>query len=113
MRHALDSKEEREGKWCRKFSSATYVKGLIDEVIPQVATDLTERDRDDLDLSQGDSSQFSPLPEGVAEEIAAVEAAASAAGASKALTKKAPKGKIQPGYRNRLTTFGRRKLGTT
>ena len=35
--HALDSKEEREGKWSRKFSSATYAKGLIAEVVPPVA----------------------------------------------------------------------------
>ena len=34
VRHALDSKEEREGKWILKFSSATYVKGLIEEVVP-------------------------------------------------------------------------------
>ena len=111
MRHALESKEEREGKWCRKFSSATYVKGLIDEVIPQVATDLTDRDRDDLDLSQGDSSQFSPLPEGVAEEIAAAEAAASAAGASKALTQKALKGKFQAGVQEQVNDFWKEKIG--
>ena len=41
------------------------------------------------------------------------EAAASAAGASKALTKKALKGKIQAGVQEQVTTFGRRKLGTT
>ena len=34
VRHAMDSKEQREGKWCRKFSSAIYVKGLIEEVVP-------------------------------------------------------------------------------
>ena len=26
VRHALDSKEEREGKWCQKFSSAIHLK---------------------------------------------------------------------------------------
>ena len=34
VRHCLDSKEEREGQWRRKFSSANYVKGLIEEVVP-------------------------------------------------------------------------------
>ena len=37
VRHALDSKEEREGKWSRKFSSTCYAKGLITEVVPSVA----------------------------------------------------------------------------
>ena len=34
VRHALDSKEEREGKWSVKFSPAIYAKGLIQEVVP-------------------------------------------------------------------------------
>ena len=34
VRHALDSKEIRESRWVRKFSSATYAKGLIEEVVP-------------------------------------------------------------------------------
>ena len=34
VRHALDSKEAREGEWSRKFSPATYAKGLIEEVAP-------------------------------------------------------------------------------
>ena len=38
VRHALDVKEEREGKWSRKFSSAGYVKGLIEEVVPPLPT---------------------------------------------------------------------------
>ena len=36
VRHALDSKEDREDKWRRKFSSAIYVKGLIEEVVTPV-----------------------------------------------------------------------------
>ena len=43
VRHALDSKEAREGDWKRKFSSATYAKGLIEEVAPparEVQNDL-------------------------------------------------------------------------
>ena len=34
VRHALDSKEEREGRWSRKHSSAMLVKDLIAEVVP-------------------------------------------------------------------------------
>ena len=34
VRHALDVKEERESQWSRKFSSATYAKGLLEEVAP-------------------------------------------------------------------------------
>ena len=30
----MDSKKSREGQWHRKLSSATYVKGLIQEVVP-------------------------------------------------------------------------------
>ena len=36
VRHALDSKEAREVEWRRKFSSATYAKGLIEEVVTPV-----------------------------------------------------------------------------
>ena len=36
VRHALDSKEQREGNWRRKFSSSTYAKGLIEEVVPPI-----------------------------------------------------------------------------
>ena len=34
VRHALDSKEERESEWRRKFSSATYARDLLQEVAP-------------------------------------------------------------------------------
>ena len=36
VRHALDCKEERESRWCRKFSTANYAKGLIEEVVPPI-----------------------------------------------------------------------------
>ena len=36
VRHALDSKEQREDGWRRKFSSAIYAKGLIEEVVTPV-----------------------------------------------------------------------------
>ena len=34
VRHARDTKEEREANWRRKFSSAVFTKGLISEVVP-------------------------------------------------------------------------------
>ena len=33
VRHALDSKEDREGTWRRKFSSTIYAKDLVKEVV--------------------------------------------------------------------------------
>ena len=56
VRHAMDSKEDREGEWSIKFSSATYVKGLIEEVVPPVAiqNDLPTQDNS-LDNSQDSS----------------------------------------------------------
>ena len=35
-KRALDSKEEREGKWLRKFSSAIFTKGLLQDVVTPV-----------------------------------------------------------------------------
>ena len=34
MKQALDSKEEREDEWRRKFSSAIYARDLLQEVAP-------------------------------------------------------------------------------
>ena len=39
VRHALDSKEDREDKWRCKFSSAIYTKGLIKEVVSPLPSD--------------------------------------------------------------------------
>ena len=38
VRHALDSKEAREVEWRRKFSTATYTKGLIEEVVTPIGS---------------------------------------------------------------------------
>ena len=58
VRHALDCKEARESKWCRKFSSAGYAKGLIEEVVSPLVSepDLTVDQRLD-DTSNSWSSQ--------------------------------------------------------
>ena len=39
VRHALDTKEAREEGWRRKFSSAMYAKGLIEDVVTPVVSD--------------------------------------------------------------------------
>ena len=111
VRHALDSKEEREGKWCRKFSSATYAKGIIEEVIPQVAPSDEVVAGQNLDLSLGTSEQFSPLPEGIMEEVVAAEAAANApVPTPRALTQKQLKGKIQEGVQRHVDDFWKEKV---
>ena len=58
VRHALDSKENREGKWCRKFSSATYVKGLIAEVVPPIVDQPVLTIGESLDDSLGSWSSL-------------------------------------------------------
>ena len=69
VKHALDSKEEREGKWRRKFSSAIYTKGLLQDVVGPVnseqdvltianAMDVSQSSWDLLDLE----GILSPLP---------------------------------------------------
>ena len=37
-RHALDVKEQREGRWRRKSSPATFAKGLLQEVVTPVVS---------------------------------------------------------------------------
>ena len=69
VKHALDSKEEREGKWRRKFSSAIYTKGLLQDVVGPVnseqdvltitnAMDVSQSSWDSLDLE----GILSPIP---------------------------------------------------
>ena len=69
VRHALDLKEDREEKWCRKFSSATYIRYVLAEVVPQVAPNNQKVVRNNLDLSPGSSEQSSPLPEALVEHF--------------------------------------------
>ncbi|NCF47118.1 MAG: hypothetical protein GWP24_06070 [Alphaproteobacteria bacterium] len=108
VRHALDCKEEREDKWCRKFSSAVYVKGLLDGIVAPAGSGHGDGINQGLDLSQGLLDQFSPLPVEVEEEVAAIEAAASAPGA---LTEKQLKGKIQAKVQKGFSDFWKEKIG--
>ena len=59
VRHALDSKENREDKWRRKFSSAIYTKGLIGEVVtPSVNDENVLTLNNTLDDSRGSWSSL-------------------------------------------------------
>ena len=58
VQHASDSKEEREGKWSRKFSSSMFVKGLIEEVVPPVVHQPVLTIGDNLDVSLGSWSSL-------------------------------------------------------
>ena len=59
VRHALDSKENREDKWRRKFSSAIYTKGLIEEVVtPITNAENSLTISDTLDDSRGSWSSL-------------------------------------------------------
>ena len=115
VRHALDCKEEREGKWCRKFSSATYVKGLVDEVVPQVAPESVNLAGQNLDQSLDLFDQFSPLPADVVEAVAAAEVEAEveapAAASSSAAKQRQLKRKIQVGVQQEVNDFWKEKIG--
>ena len=97
---ALDSKEEREGNWSRKFSSATFVKGLISEVVPQVAAVQNQVlvPGEDLDDSLSGSSSSDG-------DIAPVRP-------SDSLTRKKLKGMIQSGVQDWVSDFWKEKIGT-
>ena len=89
MRHALDSKEEREGDWRRKFSSATFVKGLIAEVVSPITNEnsiLTEDNS--LDVSRGSDMDEVVAPPPVVPPGT--------------LSRKLLKGKIQAGVQDRV-----------
>ena len=104
IRHALDSKEEREGKWCRKFSSSTFVKGLIEEVVTPVVGQPVLTLDNNLDDSSGSWSSLEleeaaaapppppPPPQGVMRQ---------------SLLKK----KIQVGVQARVNDFWKEKIG--
>ena len=65
VKHALDSKEEREVTWRRKFSSAAYAKGLLEEVVAPIAdpvTHLTTGNNLDDSLSSWSSLELEDVP---------------------------------------------------
>ena len=101
VRHALDSKEEREGKWCRKFSSATYVKGLIEEVVPPVAGQPLLTVADNLDDSLGSWSSLEM------DELAPPPPPPPQGAMRQTLLKR----KIQAGVQDRVNNFWKEKVG--
>ena len=103
VRHALDCKEERESKWCRKFSSAVYAKGFIAEVVtPFVQQPVSNIDQSldvslnswsSLELDEPDPPPPPPLPRGV-------------------VSQKLLKRKVQAGVQDRVNDFWKEKVGT-
>ena len=108
MQHALDAKEEREGEWCQKFSSAVFVKGLIAEVVPPVVQEPVLTIGENLDDSLGSWSSL---------ELDEVAAAAPPppppppppprGGLSQTLLKS----RIQAGVQARVNNFWKEKVG--
>ena len=101
VQHALDSKEGREEKWSRKFSSAIFVKGLIEEVVPPVVNQPVLTIGDNLDVSLGSWSSLEmddepppppPLPQGP-------------------MNQKLLKSKIQVAVQGRVDNFWKEKIG--
>ena len=100
---ALDSKEEREGKWCQKFSPATFVKGLINEVVPPVAVDENRVSGQ----VEGLDDSLSGLP----SNDGAVAPAVAPVRPSDSLTRKKLKGLIQSGVQDWVSDFWKEKIG--
>ena len=99
VRHALDVKEGREGTWCRKFSSAVYAKGVIEEVVPQFRGLADVSTAGNLDDSQNSWSSLE-LDEPVQQ-----------AGQSVCKSKAVIRGKIQAGVQGRVNSFWKEKVG--
>ena len=103
VRHALDVKEEREGQWSRKFSSATYVKELLEEVAPpagEVQVPLSNSHTLDDSFGSSISDPEGDALSSVAEPPRAVPS-----------SKNALKGKIQRGINQRVSDFWRERVG--
>ena len=98
VRHALDSKEEREGKWSRKFSPAIFVKGLIEEVVAP------------LPIENHVSTIGDSLDDSLNSTLSA-EAAVPPARPVGNMTKGLFKGKIQAGVQGRVNDFWKEKIG--
>ena len=108
VRHALDAKEEREGQWSRKFSSATYVKGLIEEVAPPAV----EVQNPVLNVDDGlDDSFGSSVEEEASDPVPAQAQAQPQAQAAGPLSRKLLKGKVQAGVQKRVDEFWRGEVG--
>ena len=101
VRHALDSKEEREGKWSRQFSPATYAKGLIEEVVAPLPI----------------QNNFSTQDQGLDDSLGSWSSLEMDAPASpsvqprEVMSRKLLKGKIQAGVQDRVNDFWKEKIG--
>ena len=101
VRHALDSKEEREGKWSRKFSSAMFAKGILEEVVTPVDHVNVSTIGQDLDISQDSWSSLEldeppPPPPPVRQGQ---------------LNPRQLKGKVQARVQDRVNNFWKEKIG--
>ena len=110
VRHALDSKENREEQWSKKFSSAAYVKGLIEEVVPPLPAQnqFTTQDQS-LDDSRDSWSSLevgSPPP-----HAPPLPPPPTPVRCPDTLSSKLLKGKIQAGVQGRVNDFWKEKIG--
>ena len=102
VQHALDSKEEREGKWCRKFSSSIYVKGLIQEVVPPVSGQNVLTIGQNLDVSSDSWSSLEvdePAPPLLQPPVRGIDG-------------NLLKRKIQDGVQKWVSEFWKEKIGS-
>ena len=124
VQHALNVKEEREGGWRRKFSSAIFAKGLCQELVPPVASEeenLTVGN--DLDLSQDSWSSLemegalspppppvSPPPLPTSSPPLPISAPPPPASHDRDAMKRRLKKKVQSRVQDGFNDFGRRRL---
>ena len=99
VRHALDVKEKREEVWTRKFSFASYAKGVIEEVVPPLPISVPVSTVGNLDDSR---SSWSSLE---------VDEPTQPAELSVARSKPLLRGKIQAGIQGRVDDFWKEKIG--
>ena len=117
--HALDAKEEREGQWCRKFSSAVFAKGLIQEVVPPVVDNALLTTGDTLNVSQDSWSSLEvddvPTPSspisGSPPPPHPPPAPPSHPPRQSSDQKKTLKRKVQVGLQGRVNDFWKEKIG--
>ena len=102
VRHALDSKEEREGKWRRKFSSAIYAKGLVEEVVPPIVQNPILTVGESLDDTLGSWSSLEM------DEPPPPPPPPRQGGVSQNLLKS----KVQAGVQERVSNFWKEKIGS-
>ena len=99
VRHALDAKEQREGKWRWKFSSAVYAKRVIEEVVTPLSFSVDVPTAGTLDDSQNSWSSLE------------LDEPAHLGGLSVCKSKALLRGKIQAGVQGRVNNFWKEKVG--